>query len=298
MLKKMETPRPILKWAGGKTSLLSQFEELGLIPDTFNRYYEPFFGAGALFFHLYRNNKIKKATISDVNQDLCNLYSLIKYDSKKFTKYVSELELSISSVDYYVNRNEFNRLKKKNLCEIDENDRYKRAALLLYLNRTCYSGIYRENMSGDFNVPYGNYKNPKIFDDDNLEAMGESLKDVSVFGKDFEKVVCYARKDDFIYFDPPYMKCDAVSGFVDYHKTRFYDESQKRLCDVFKKLNEKGCKLMLSNSSSEKLNNMYMDIENINIMSVLAPRLINRKREGMVFVKEYVITNYEVMHND
>lgn len=298
MLKKTETPRPILKWAGGKTSLLPQFEELGLIPDTFNRYYEPFFGAGALFFYLYRKNKIKKATISDVNQDLCNLYSLIKCDSKKFIEYASDLKLSVSADEYYTRRTDFNQLKKKNIRDTEEKERYKRAALLLYLNRTCYSGIYRENMSGNFNVPYGNYKNPKIFDEDNLKAIGQSLKDVSVFGKDFEKVVRYARKDDFVYFDPPYMKCDAVSGFVDYHKTRFYDESQKRLCEVFEKLNEKGCKLMLSNSSSKKLNNMYSDMESINITSVLAPRLINRKREGMILVEEYVITNYERKHNN
>lgn len=285
-------PHPILKWAGGKTSLLNTFEKEGFIPENFETYYEPFFGAGALYFYLWKSNRIEKAVLSDINVELYNLYNIIKLDHDKIINCSYKIDMSPDEKTYYMNRKKFNKLKQKPLNSCDENQKIKRALLLLYLNKTGYSGMYRENSNGEYNVPCGNYKNPTIVDEKNLQMMHDALECATILGTDFRTSIENAKNNDFIYFDPPYKPHENISKFRDYHRIKFGDNEQMELRNTFRAMNEKGCKLMLSNSSSPDLNEMYESIPNISIKSVYATRLINQKNIGRQIVEEYVITNY------
>lgn len=288
-----EYPHPIFKWAGGKSSLLETFDSKELFPTEFNRYYEPFFGAGAVFFHLYNKGLIKEASISDINVDLYNVYSLIKDHCDDLIEHSKKMDLKSESEIYYKNRNKFNDLRKKDISECSENDRLERAILMMYLNKTCYSGIYRESKtSGNFNVSFGKYKNPKIIDEENLKAVSESFKNVTISNDDFRIALKNPTKGDFVYLDPPYMPYGKVSQFIDYHHTGFGEKEQNELCRLFGSLSEKGCHLMLSNSSNPDLNDMYLQFQGVNIERVYALRLVNQKNEGRKFVREFVIKNY------
>jgi DNA adenine methylase (dam) len=285
-------PHPIFKWAGGKTSLLSVFDETNFIPDDFNTYYEPFFGAGALFFHLWGKGKIKGAVLSDINSELFNVYSIVKADCESLISYAKVSDLSSRKKSYYDNRDRFNELKRIPLKKCSEDEKLERAILMLYLNKTCYSGMYRENKNGAFNVPFGNYKNPRIIDEDNLRRVSESFSNVIFRNEDYKKILKTPSDNDFVYLDPPYMPCSGVSHFRDYHRSGFNQDEQKRLCNSYKALNKIGCKVMLSNSSSPELNRMYVEIPGVKITTVSALRLINQKNIGRTYVNEYVITNY------
>ena len=159
-MKRQNAPHPIFKWAGGKASLIPTYEKMGLIPEDVNRYYEPFFGAGAMFFYLWNKGVVDKAVISDINIDLYNVYNLIKYHCDELIDYSLTMNLSPKSDTYYRNRDRFNLFKQQKIYSADLEQRFERAILMMYLNKTGYSGMYRENKQGLFNVPCGNYKNP------------------------------------------------------------------------------------------------------------------------------------------
>ena len=288
----LEFPHPIFKWAGGKTSLLKTFDSNNLIPESFGRYYEPFFGAGALYFHLWSKGLVKKATLSDINDELYNVYSLIKKDYNSLITFSKDLDLDPNEKVYYLNRAKFNKLKSIPLEKCSHDQKLERAVLMIYLNKTCYSGMYRENRKGEFNVPCGKYNKPTILDDYNLYEVSKALKNVSLRNEDYKTIFKNPRKNDFVYLDPPYMPYGEVSHFRDYHRTGFDNTEQEKLCEMYKKLNNRQCKIMLSNSSSPKLNDMYESIPGVSIKTVSALRLINQKNIGRAFVNEYVIINY------
>ena len=288
-------PHPIFKWAGGKTSLLNVFDEGKYIPEKFETYYEPFFGAGSLYFHLWSKGVIKKAVLSDINDDLCNVYLLIKSDCEALIDYSKDINLDPGETIYYANRKRFNELKIIPIRKSSKEQKLERAILMMYLNKTCYSGMYRENKSGMFNVPCGKYKNPTIIDENNLYLVSNALSNATFKNKDYKDVLKMAKANDFVYLDPPYMPCKGVSHFIDYHRTGFNIEEQKRLCRRYKKLTKKGSKVMLSNSSSSELNKMYEKISGVEITTVSAMRLINQKNIGRTYVDEYIITNYKLM---
>jgi|AntRauTorckE6833_2_1112554.scaffolds.fasta_scaffold07099_2 DNA adenine methylase len=279
LLKKQKT-KPFLKWAGGKRQLLSQYDEY--FPKDFNTFFEPFVGGGAVFFHFLP----KKAHLNDVNKDLINAYKAIKNDLGELTTILKELEedyLDKGKVArkkfFYSMRDRYNSLEKGDV---------ERTALLFFLNKTCFNGMYRVNNSGGFNVPHGRYKNPTILDEKTLESVSSSLRNTKLTSVDFKKAVKNAKKGDFVYFDPPY---DPVKkdSFTDYSKNGFDKEDQIRLRDTFAELDKKGCLVMLSNSYTDFIKDIYGEYR---IETVQAGRSINSDADGRGKVKEVVILNY------
>ena len=285
--------KPFLKWAGGKRGIIETLEDKGFIPKNFNRYYEPMVGAGAVFFHIVENYKPKKCIISDINSDLINTYKAIKKDVNELIEKTSRIKSEFNNSEnksdlYYEKRNEFNQLKKDK-----ENHLIYQAALFLFLNKTCFNGLYRVNKKDEFNVPFGKYKNPSIYDEDNLRKISHLLQNTTILNQDFENAIKDAKKEDFVYFDPPYVPISRTSDFTSYTKMDFRLEDQKRLAKVVNKLAEKGCYVMESNSSSEEIKDIFKVYDNLNIFTIEAPRLISCKPDGRKPVEESVIINYQ-----
>lgn len=293
---KTDYPSPILKWAGGKNSLIRSGAFEAYIPEDFDIYYEPFFGAGALYFYLWKKGLIHKAVISDINSELCNVYSIIKSDYTSIIDYYTENinDFRNSQESFYNNRNRFNELRSIKIEQCTRDQKLERAVLMIYLNKTCYSGMYRENRNGLFNVPYGFYANPTIINPDNLEKVSDSLSDVKICNYDYKSTLKCAGFRDLVYLDPPYMPYKDVSQFVGYSSNRFSLSDQMELSQVFRKLDKRGCKLLMSNSSSPELNKLYSG-PNITIKEVRAPRIISQRCGVRRTVTEYLITNQVIL---
>ncbi|AAB98590.1 TPA: DNA adenine methylase [Methanocaldococcus jannaschii] len=286
--------KPFLKWAGGKTQILSQIEEnlpKELKEGNIKKYIEPFVGGGAVLFYLLQKYEFKKVIISDINEDLMLCYKVVKNDVDRLIEELSSLRDEFLSLDeekrkefYYKVRDDFN--KNKNDC-----DEVKRVAQFIFLNKTCYNGLYRVNKKGEFNVPYGRYKNPKIFDEQNLKNVSKLLKNVKILCGDFEIVDEYVDAESFVYFDPPYKPLNKTSSFTSYTKYDFNDDDQIRLAKFYRKLDKRGAKLMLSNSYNvDFFGKLY---EGFNIKKVVAKRMINckgdKRKDG---IYELLIMNY------
>jgi len=267
---------PFLKWAGGKRQLISQMNHH--FPKNFNRYIEPFIGGGAVFFYL----KPKYSIIIDINEELINCYKVVKNNVKEL---IELLKTHKNEKNYYykIRKLDRNIVKYKKLSNIEK------ASRLIYLNRCCYNGLYRVNSKGEFNVPFGKYKNPNFCDEKNLLAVSKALKNVKIFLGSFEICLDYAEKGDFIYFDPPYHPLSKTSSFTSYSKEKFGKDSQLKLFNVFKKLNELGCKLMLSNSYNEYIKDLY---QNYKIITLDARRAINCNAAKRGNIKVLLILNY------
>jgi len=239
-------PAPFLKWAGGKSQLLELFE--ARFPASFGTYFEPFLGGGAVFFHLVSGNRITRAVISDFNKDLMNCYIAVRDHIKALLLGLRELQKHAKNKDFYydVARKRFNEIRLRTGLEGD----VEKASLLFYLNRTCYNGLYRVNRKGEFNVPWGQYKNPGIYDEQNLWAVHQALNrdSIEILCADYREVVRKARAGDFIYLDPPYQPVSSTASFTAYTPESFAWHDQQELAEVFHELHSKGCLLMLSNS--------------------------------------------------
>lgn len=287
LLKKTNTKyfNPIfVKWAGGKTQLLDQFRKH--YPPNFNDYFEPFVGSGAVFFYIKQNFDPESCMISDNNLDLINLYKTVKENVneliEKLRQYKSEHHKDPENY-YYDQRNLFNTT----------NDTFEKSSLFIYLNKTCFNGLYRVNSKGEFNVPFGKYKNPSIVQEKKLLKASELLKDVIIKHMDFENIIQYAKKGDFVYFDPPYYPLNQTSSFTSYHKKGFLKPEQKRLAYVFKELDKVGCFLMESNSDTNLIHDLYEEYEEDGLLHyVKAKRMINSKASGRGAINEVVIKNY------
>ena len=285
--------KPFVKWAGGKRGIIETLEKKGFIPNKFNKYFEPMVGAGAVFFHIMENYKPKKCIISDINSDIINTYKAIKKDVDELIKEISKIKKDFYSSEkrsefYYKKRDEFNKLKKDK-----ENHLIYQAALFLFLNKTCFNGLYRVNKKDEFNVPFGRYKNPSIYDEDNLRMISKLLQNTTILNQDFEEAVKDAKEEDFVYFDPPYVPLSKTSDFTSYTKMDFGLDDQKRLAKVVNNLAKKGCYVMESNSSSDEIKNIFQEYDNLNIYKIDAPRYISCKSDGRKPVEESVINNYE-----
>jgi len=287
--------KPFLKWAGGKTQILNQIEEnfpKELKEGKIKKYMEPFVGGGAVLFYILQKHDFDEVVINDINEDLILTYNVIKNDVNKLIDELESLRENFLLLDddqrkefYYNVRDEFN--KKNNCNEINE---IKRVAQFIFLNKTCFNGLYRVNKKGEFNVPYGRYKNPKIFDEKNLKNASKLLKNVKILCNSFEVIDDYVDDETFVYFDPPYKPLNKTSSFTSYTKYNFDDNDQIRLAKFYKKLDKKGCKLMLSNSDNlEFFEKLY---GGFNIKKVIARRIINSKgnKRGEIF--ELLILNY------
>ena len=271
--------KPILKWAGGKRQLLPVL--LKNIPDKFNTYYEPFIGGAALLISLYSLNKINNAVISDTNTDLYNLYNTIRKEPQELIDELNNLKFRNSRDDYYRARSLFNSTE----------DSVRRSAILIYLNRHGYNGLYRVNSNNKFNVPFGKYSNPGMPSPGNIMALSKILQSCTVMNSDFEVAVMHAVRGDFVYFDPPYMPLSKTSYFTGYTHSGFVERDQERLSRIFKDLSRKGVYVMESNSSTELIRELYKDFS---LMEVDARRNINSVGTKRDAVKELIITNYGV----
>lgn len=271
----------ILKWPGGKSKVIPQISIY--LPKTYNNYFEPFFGGGALFFYL----KPKTAVINDVNETLMNLYEAIKKEPDTIIARLKELtdeHLTFNEdkrkVNYYHKRDEYNETKNK----------IEKAALLVFLNKTGFNGMYRENSKGKYNIPFGKYANPTIFKESKIREVSLILENTEIKSGSYIKSILEAKPHDFIYFDPPYHPLSVTSSFTSYSKDDFTEKDQVELSKTFENLDKKGCLVMLSNSDTPLIRELY---KNYNIHEVQVARSINSKASSRGKVNELIITNYE-----
>ena len=292
-----EYPRPFVKWAGGKGNLITEYEKKGLLNLSFNDYYESFLGGGAMFFYLWKKGKIKnKAYLSDINRDLIDAYIVIRDNLEILLNYLEEMQNKNHKEDYYLFRKQYNELK---LTEnLSEEERIRKVALFIYLNKTCFNGLYRENKKGEFNVPFGKYKNPTIFDENNLRAVSKALQNAILRVMDFEDAVRTAKEIDFVYFDPPYIPISPTASFTSYHQQDFNLDDQKRLAETIRRLSLKKVRILLSNAYHPTIEEIYRKIPNIRFFEVMAPRYINSNGHKRGPIKEYAITNYEPLNKN
>lgn len=267
--------KPFVKWVGGKTQLMPEI--LKRIPQNINRYYEPFIGGGAVLFNL----QPEKAYISDVNPELINTYNVIKSDVNSLIK---DLAKHIYDKEYFYKIRDVDRS-----ASFGKWSTVKRASRFIYLNKTCFNGLYRVNSSGHFNCPFGSYVNPKILDADNLRACSKVLQKVQIKLESFEEIADTIKKPDFVYFDPPYVPLSKSANFTSYSKEGFEIKMQQNLFELCCKLDRKGIRFMLSNSSASYVLDLY---KQFNIELVSAKRAINSKGNRRGLIKEVIVTNY------
>lgn len=272
--------KPFLKWAGGKQQLLEQYKPY--FPTNYTRYIEPFVGGGAIFFHTWNTGRLpEQVFLSDNNEELINTYVVVR---DKVDDLITALAIHKKnhSRDYYYR---IRNLDRENI-ELSDVDR---AARTLYLNKTCYNGLYRVNSNGQFNVPMGSYKSPKILYEDTLWTASIALQKTCLEVRDFRDVVDFAQTGDFFYFDPPYDPASKTASFTSYTADNFRDNDQCHLADVFAQLSEKGCLCLLSNSYTPFILELY---QKFRIEVVQANRAINSNANGRGSIKEVVVLNY------
>lgn len=269
--------RSFIKWAGGKYQLLSYITNM--LPSKFNTYFEPFVGGGSIFFNLKNDHKITTSNINDMNTDLMLTYIAIWTQPDQL---VQELDSG-----YYINN-------KERFYEIRNSypvDAISIAARFIYLNKTSFNGLYRVNSKNRFNVPFGNYNNPKILDETNIRLCSSLLQDTTMTNEPYDFIIDSIKKNDFVYFDPPYLPISDTSAFTSYTKSNFTIDDQIKLSNVFKYLDDQGVHIMLSNSKTSKIEEMYKEFNQI---TVPAKRSINCKGNKRGYVDELIITNYPI----
>jgi DNA adenine methylase len=273
-------PRPFLKWAGGKQRLLQQYERF--FPGGFQRYLEPFVGGGAVFFRLWSTGRLpEQVLLFDNNTELVNAYRVVRDELDQLLDLLA-VHTEKHSRDYYYRVRGLDRGDVV-LSEVE------RAARTLYLNKTCYNGLYRVNRKGQFNVPLGRYENPRILDADNLRAASAALQGVQIEVRGFRSLVDVGRAGDFFYFDPPYDPVSKTANFTSYTAGSFGDQDQRALARVFARLSDRGCLCMLSNSDTGFVRDLY---QGFRIERVRANRAISRNVAGRGAVDEVVVLNY------
>lgn len=271
----IDNAAPFLKWAGGKSRLLSQYEPHLPKREDIRCYYEPFIGSAALFFYL----QPEEARLSDYNWKLVETYEVVR---DRPDELIEALKPHKNEKEYYY------KVRSQDPHDLTP---VQRAARLIYMNKTCYNGLYRENQKGEFNVPFGRYKRPKICDEERLHAASCALQGVELCAVDFEEAIADAGEGDFVYFDPPYVPLNATSSFTSYSRYGFDDEDHRRLAAAFQELTERGCLVMLSNSSAPLVYDLY-EGNDYHIEKVQARRNINSKAHKRGPVTELLIMNY------
>lgn len=274
-------PKPFVKWVGGKRQLLAQFRQLDLYPpEQFNplkhHYFEPFVGGGAVFFDLLPQH----ATLSDMNAELVTTYLVVR---DKVEELIKSLKKHQTDKDYFL------KIRSQDVSKLSD---VQIASRFIFLNRTAFNGLYRVNKKGEFNVPYGKYANPTICDETNLRRVSSALQGISIKHQDYKVILRQAKKGDFIYFDPPYYPVSKTASFTSYTKESFLDKEQTELRDVFMALHKRGCFVMLSNSYTPFILDLYRGHKGVRVSTIQASRNVNSKASGRGKIAEVLVTNY------
>ena len=267
--------RPFVKWAGGKSFLLPQL--LVRMPRDFQTYVEPFLGGGALFFAAAP----QRALLNDVNREIINAYTVVRDDVDRL---LEDLAGHQHTEAYFYRLRELDRSPDYWVMSSIE-----KASRLIYLNKTCYNGLYRVNSRGEFNVPFGDYENPRIVDEPNLRACSEALRGVELVSGPFEDLEARLEKGDFVYLDPPYAPVSETANFASYTKDGFRESDQVRLAELCARLDAKGVRFMLSNSDTPRMRDLY---KGFHVEFVEAARAINSKADRRGPVQELIVRNY------
>jgi len=271
------SPKPFLKWAGGKRRLLEQYRLAFAALPPFQRYIEPFVGSGAVFFWL----RWHPSFLYDMNPELIEVYEVVRDDVEALLEALAK-HTNTAEHYYHIRAQAPHQLSK-----------IERAARFIYLNKTCYNGLYRVNRKGQFNVPFGRYKNPNFRDPDTLKAASAALQGVQLGVCDFEQATAHAQAGDLIYFDPPYAPLSKTADFTGYTRDGFSENDQRRLAEVFFTLHERGCYLIMSNSYAPLILELYHDLRAYRY-EIIARRAINTIATKRGPIKELLITNFVV----
>lgn len=291
------TVKPFVKWAGGKSQLLNEIR--ARYPEKIDKYCEPFVGGGAVLLDVLANCNPKEVLINDINGELVNTYSQIKKNVDKLIKMLSEMQESFWSKNdverkemYTSKRDRFNDIKVNG----DEKINLEKAALFIFLNKTCFNGLYRVNRKGLFNVPIGSYKNPPICDAENLKNISELLQNVQIKCGDYSECEDFIDENTFVYIDPPYRPLTATASFTSYSENEFGDKEQIELGKFVDKISAKGAKVVVSNSDPKNSdeNDCFFDdlYSRYTVKRVSAKRMINSKASGRGSIKELIICNF------
>ena len=293
--------KPFIKWVGGKGQLLPEINKLYSVElgKSINKYAEIFIGGGAVLFDILSKYRLDEVYISDKNLELINTYKTIRDNVDILIKSLKEMEnqyVPMNNEDrkvyYYEKRSEYNNLK----INIEENN-IRKAALFIFLNKTCFNGLYRVNKKGEYNVPMGAYKNPKICDEENLKNVSLALKNVKIIYADYRESKDFIDDNTFVYIDPPYRPLNITSSFTSYTENDFSDKEQIELANYIDILNEKGAKIVISNSDPKNNNiddNFFDELyKNYNINRVKATRMLNSNASLSGEINELLITNYK-----
>ena len=300
----MKHAKPFLKWAGGKTQLLNDIDN-NLPPEIKKNgiinYYEPFIGSAAVFLFLKQKYGIENAHLYDINSNLISTFRIVQNQTNKLIKELKLLDREFKlknneqrKIYYNKRREEFNILLPANLMV--KQKLIRKAALTIFLNKTCFNGLYRINNSGQFNVPFGRYENPRILDEENLLTVSESLKNVVLEVRNFKTLTKVVKKNSFIYYDPPYSPLNKTSNFTSYSEYDFSLNEQEELARVYKILDKKGIKQLLSNADLKNHNSQNDFHDNLygkyTIRRILANRIINSKATKRGKISEILVRNY------
>lgn len=289
--------KPFVKWAGGKSQLLNEIRLR--YPANIEKYCEPFVGGGAVLFDILETYNPKRILINDINKELINTYCQIKNNVQDVIKVLKKWQSVYNDISeeerqeiYNVKRANYNKL----IFKCDDKDLVVKASLFIFLNKTCFNGLYRVNSEGLYNVPKGKYKKPVICDETNLVRISELLRNVEIKCGDFEKCERFIDGNTFVYIDPPYRPLTTSSSFTSYSKEQFDDNDQVRLGKFIDRLNDKGAKIVLSNSDPKNINkkdNFFDDLyQKYNIKRINAKRMINSKGTSRGNVTELLVANY------
>lgn len=292
------TLKPFVKWVGGKSQLIDELEKMLSANEekTFTKYCEPMVGGGALLFNVLSKYDFEELYISDINPELINAYNAIKNNVEKLITELKEMQLAFLPMDengrkfyYYSIRDKFNTIKLTDVTAINK------AAYFIFLNKTCFNGLYRVNKKGQFNVPMGAYKNPTICDEENLLNISKVLKNVTIVCGDYSLAKDFIDQNTFVYLDPPYRPISETAAFTSYNSDTFDDSEQTRLAKFIDEINLKGSKIVLSNSDPKNVNKndtFFDDLyKEYKIKRVSATRMINSKADNRGKINELLICN-------
>lgn len=299
--------KPFLKWAGGKKQLISTIEDK--FPEEIkktrkiNKYFEVFVGGGALFFHLMNNYDVKESYLFDINKELILTYNVIKKNPNELIELLADLQEEYNPKEqddrkkYYLNvRNSFNNDLKEFDYDIYSESHIVRASQVIFMNKTCFNGLFRLNRHGEFNVPHGRYKNPLICDDKNIKAVSKTLKDTTIINANYDASEDLIDNESLVYLDPPYRPLSSKSNFTTYAGFEFTDEHQIELANFYKRISDKGAKAILSNSdpkNEDENDNFFDDLYgDFTIDRVQAKRSINSNGKNRGKINEILVRNY------